>query len=350
MTIDKNKLKKEILDLSRELYRTKSYTDFKNKYYTLEVLSEVYQTVGDDILEIIVPNNEDYARLFARMESALDYNLDAYFDDRKFHSSLSGKVLGTYNRTGFHDAKGEYRTTKVNKINKLELINDFLSDYDKRVQKEFNFMHMNNLIETESEYVDDAQTYFIFDKNKSYIIVPSCNNLFDIDVLMHELGHAYTLRVLESRGKKQALEEYKSYYELYPMHMELSFQEYLKRNGMKRDSILIENNYLSFMYYYFSFLRESAKFNDDETLDISNMNYIKNAFIYSYAYYIALLLHEKNSDKDSLKSRFDDFLSYQGLIDYDKQLEILGLTKDGLKDMKVLKKKISVHTSELEKL
>ena len=40
----------------------------------------------------------------------------------------------------------------------------------------------------------------------------------------------------------------------------------------------------------------------------------------------------------------------QGLIDYDKQLEILGLTKDGLKDMKVLKKKISVHTSELEKL
>jgi len=351
MHINKEKLEKEIKEVSNSLYRSKSLSDYNCKLNTLLMLCNLYKDLSYDDIKITVPSIKEYNAYLYKKQGALDYTLDAYFFDRKEHSHLSGKVLTTYNRSGFYDRGGEHSTRKIDDKTKFELINDFLGDYDKRVQKQFNYMQMNGLIDTNAKDIIDCATYSIFDKSKSYILLDKFKSIYDIDILMHELGHAYSFSVISNRSKSQSMTYHKSYYEMYSMYMELSFQEFLKKNHIfLKDALLTENNYYAFMYYYFNFLKNSNEIEDDDTLTFDDMEYIKNAFIYSYGYYIALLVHEKSmSDKEGTKERLDDYLAYQGLIDYDKQLEILGLTRDGLKNMKVLRKRLKTHVEDIEK-
>ena len=60
--------------------------------------------------------------------------------------------------------------------------------------------------------------------------------------------------------------------------------------------------------------------------------------------------HEKSlSDKEGTKERLDDFIAYQGLINHDEQLRILGLSKEAIRNTKILSKRLDEHNSNLRK-
>lgn len=351
MRIDEDKLKNEIYKLSKEFYKTKSFTDYRLKASTIVVLYQAYANLTGEVLDINIPELSYYNEKMYKIPHYLDEILDEYFINQKEHNKLSGNVLSTYNRSGFKDYNLEEGTSKINKKKQIELINDFLTDLNPKIYKEFNYLVMNNLIDDIYKPIDSNVTYFNHYKTKPYIMIEKLDNIFDIDVLMHELGHAYAIKNLENRSKEQSLTFTRSYHEMISMYMELSFQEYLKKNHLYlRDAYIIENSFYTYMYYYFNALKVCNKLKDDDSLCIHQMEYIDEAFIYSYGHYLALRIHEKSiKDKEGTNNALNDFLTYQGLLTYDEQLNLFGLNRDNLNDMKVLKKRLKNHTEELKK-
>lgn len=59
---------------------------------------------------------------------------------------------------------------------------------------------------------------------------------------------------------------------------------------------------------------------------------------------LGVLLHERYiNDPICTKKDIDNYLFNQGLVDKDKELEMLGLTRESLKDTKILAKRLKEH-------
>lgn len=351
MRINEDKLKNEIYKLSRDFYKIKSFTDYRVKSSTIAVLYEAYTNLTGEVLDINIPEINYYIEKMYKLPHYMDEIMDEYFNNQKEHNKLSGNVLSTYNRSRFKEYNLEKGTSKINKQKQIELIRDFLNDLSPSIYKEFNYLIMNNLIDDIYKPIDSNVTYFDHYKAKPYIMIEKSDNIFDVDVLMHELGHAYAIKMLENKSREQSLTFTRSYHEMISMYMELSFQDYLKKNHLYlRDAYILENSFYTYMYYYFSALKACNKLKDDDTLCIHHMEYIDEAFIYSYGHYLALRVHDKKmKDEAGVNEALNDFLSYQGLLTYDEQLSLFGLNRDNLNDMKVLKKRLNNHTEELKK-
>lgn len=351
MRINEETIIKDIKEIERELYRVKSYSDFCVKVSTLLTLSDTYNALTNDKIEIHIPNNIYYLTKLNNSRGYIEYILDEYFNNRKEHNRLAGKVLGTFHRSNFNSLELEEGTSIISNKVIMELIDAFLIDLNPNMRKEFNYLLMNGLIDDTFKEQGTNITFFNFFKSKPYILVDKLENIFDIDVLMHELGHAYSLKMVENKSYNQSLWFTKQYYEMYSIYVELCFQEFLKKNHVfTKDALVIENSFYTYMYTYFKDIKESNDIKDDYTLNTYSMETIKDAFIYSYGHYLAMLLHEKRmNDKEGTEDRLNDFLSYQGLLSYDEQLKLFDLDRDKLNDMKVLKKRLKTHNEDISK-
>lgn len=346
MRIDSEVIKKEADKIAKDLYKTKSLMDYRIKLSTLYVLEEAYENVVGEELEHEIPVFDFYMEKMPQYDSYLYEILGDYLINKKEHNALTGKIISTYHRSGFVECDMETATTKISRKNQLELINEFLFDLNPDIQKQFNYMHMNNLIDTEEKEYESNNTYYVFSKAKPYVLVDKCENIFDIDVLMHEIGHAYSIKKLENKSRIQMLNFSKTYYEMFSEYMELCFQDYLKKNYLyPRDAYIIENSYYSYLYYHSYALKKCEKVIENSGITCDDtLDYINQAFIYTYGEYLAMRIHEKRlNDKEGTEEALNDFLSYQGLLTYDEQLNLFGLNRDNLKDMKVLKKRLSNH-------
>ena len=212
-------------------------------------------------------------------------------------------------------------------------------------------MLMNGLIDTENRKTNNNVTYSDCFNLKSYIIVEQLDNLYDIDVLMHELGHVYSSRMNDSKSKIQSIKHTRHFYEMFSLYMELCFIDYLKKNHiLERDTAIVENSFYTFMYTYFYQLKLFNSIEDDGYLHHEYTGDLFDAFIYGYGHYLSMLIHERQlSDKEGTIEMLDDYLSYQGLMTYDEQLKHFSLNRDKLKDMKVLKKRLEEHNKLLDK-
>ena len=351
MRIKEETIIKDIKEIERGLYRVKSYSDFSVKVSTLLTLADTYNALTNDKIEIHIPNNKFYLTKLNNSKGYIEYILDEYFDNKKEHNKLAGKILGAFHRSNFNSFELEEGTTKINSKVITELIDAFLIDLDPNMRKEFNYLLMNGLIDSDYKEQDTNITFFNFFKSKPYILIDKLENIFDIDVLMHELGHAYSLKMIENKSYNQSLSFTKQYYEMYSIYVELCFQEFLKKNHIfTKDALILENSFYTYMYTYFKGIKECNDIKDDYTLNTRDMETIKDAFIYSYGHYLAMLLHEKRmDDKEGIEEALNDFLSYQGLLSYDEQLKLFDLNRDKLNDMKVLKKRLKSHNEEISK-
>lgn len=350
MRIDEKELKLEFNKLLKDFYKVRSYTDYRLKIISALVLSQSYNELTGKTLDLSVPNIDYYDDKLILKPGYLDEILDEYFNNQREHNKLSGKIIGTFHRADFKDYNLEQGTSKISKKRQYELINEFLLDLNPNIHKEFNSLLMNKRIDSTQKYYETNATYFNYYKGNAYVMVDKLENIYDVDILMHELGHAYAIKRLENKSKVQSLNFTRSYHELISMYMELCFQDYLKKNHIYlKDAYLIENSFYTYMYYYFLSLKSVNNIKDDESLCINDMEFIEEAFIYAYGHYLAMRIHENSmKDREGTNEALNDFLSYQGLLSYDEQLNLFGLNRENLNDMKVLKKRLNTHKEEIK--
>ena len=334
----------EILDkinrIQKDFYRTKSLTDFKLQYDALGHLINLYYNLTGERLPFIVPNINGY--LNRNWEN--NETLEEYFKNQKEHNELASKVLSTFNKSDFDYL---YYIDKFSKIsnNKLnELICEFLLSFNPKILTLYEKINRSGMIEYNSKNYGRNGGATIYDFNEqTYIVMNAAKDISRITPILHELGHAYAFHMLDNKSKKQKLKWYATYYEMPSSLMEIALNDFMRKNHILMcDTTLIRNIYLRRIEWYFEKLK---KLNDKSKVDD-----IRTSFVYSYGYYLSLLISDKvQEDKDVILRQFDDYLSYQGLLNYDEQLELFGLDRNKLKDMEVLEKRLDEHNDGVKK-
>lgn len=351
MRINIDKLRDEIYKVANDLYRAKSFTDYKSKVISFLSLYQTYIDLTGTPLDLSVLDNKFYVPYLKQKPGHLKETTATYFDNQSMHTELANVILITFQLNDFLDLNRELSETIIPKKKQLDIVRGFLSDFDIRLYNHFNHMLESGLIDDSGDKLDTNTTYFVCALDKSYSVVDNCKRIDELSTLMHEVAHSYVQSDSLIRSRKQALEFHKSFYELYSMYTEYSFHNYLKKNHIYiRDALLTENAHYSALRAYSSTLNKCGQIGKDTFIDTDDLSFIVDAYEYTYALYLGLLLHEKSlSDKEGITERIDDFIAYQGLLDYDKQLEILGFTRDNIKDGKILSKRLKEHNNNLRK-
>lgn len=346
--IDDKKILNEINEIQKNFYRVKSYTDFLLLYNKISNLSILYRQLTGIELDISFPNiNNYYSKVDLRKFNS-DESLEQYYFNQKEHNKLSGKILSTFNRSGINFSILDKDTSKISREKQIELINAFLYDLSPKILELFNTMTKNGLIDNSPALLPEGiggVTFFDYG-DKEYILLKESNRIKFVDYLMHELGHAYSYKMLENKSRKQQFSFGDTFFEMPSTFMELCFQDFLKRNHiLEEDRLKLQIDYYYKMHFFFNNLKNCKYVT---VLDFDNIRKMHYSYVYSYGYYLAMLIHEdKLKDKEATLERLDDYLSYQGLLDRDEQLKIFGLDRDKLKNMKVLKKRLDSHNKDI---
>ena len=341
--IDETKILKDIEKLVKDRERITSLT--KYYYSTLDIynLVRIYKELTGKSLEINISNNPKFSRYMQKYMSNIETDVYFYFINQEEHTILSQYVLKTFEDANFIDCVRKLQTTFTEK-EFLELARDFCGSYDNRLYRLLNSTLERNGIDMRGVNKSMATTNPMYTSNNHYILMPNQFDLEGIVMLVHELGHLWAYSVLDVRSKKQAMGADTTFYESYSHYMEQCFMEYLKNNHiLLKETSIVENSYYVWLRDFFEELNMCDELKRDEE-NIEALELISESYQYSYGMLIGVLLHERYiSDPIDTKKDIDNYLFNQGLVDKDKELEMLGLTREGLKDTKVLAKRLKEH-------
>lgn len=341
--IDEAKILSDIEKLIRGRKRITSLT--KYYYSTLDIynLLYIYKELTGKSIEMTISNNSKFSRYMRKYMSMLETNVYFYFLNQEEHTSLSHNILKTFEDSNFIDYTRKLQT-RFSEKEFLELARDFCGSYDNRLYKLLNSTLERNCIDMRGINKSKATTHAMVTSNNHYILMPNQFDLEGIVMLVHELGHLWAYSVLDVRSKKQSIDTNMTFYESYSHYMEQCFMKHLKNNHiLPKETAIIENSYYVWLKEYFESLEMCKVLKFDEE-DIDVLELISDSYQYSYGMLLGVLLHERYiNDPINTKKDIDNYLFNQGLVDNDRQLEMLGLTRDGLKDTKVLSKRLKEH-------
>lgn len=156
--------------------------------------------------------------------------------------------------------------------------------------------------------------------------------------------------MLDVRSKKQLNNSNITYYESISHYMELCLFEYLKKNHIYlSDTLINENYYYSRMKEYFEMFKTFEQIKSTER-DNDVLISISNYYTYSYGILIVTYLHERYLENPiEVKKDIDNYLFYQGLLDKEKELDVIGLSYEELNNAKVLSKRLQNHSENYRK-
>ena len=111
-----------------------------------------------------------------------------------------------------------------------------------------------------------------------------------------------------------------------------------------KETSILENAYYLWLRKYFEELNRCYELKpDEENIDV--LEFISESYQYSYGRLLGVLLHERYiNDPVDTKKDIDNYLFNQGLVDKEREFEILGLTRESLKDTKILAKRLKEHS------
>lgn len=349
MRIDEKKILAEIERLNKDRSRVTSLTRYYHSTLDIYNLIHFYKALTDEDLIIKINNNPKFSRYLEKYVGIIDTNAYFYFINQKSHTELSEVVLSTYENSGFisYERQDQMRLS-IKEF--LEIERDFLSGYDERLYKLFNLALEKRLIDMRNMSRCSAVTYGSVTSNNHYVTLPNSLNAEGLGMVSHELGHLDSYAVLDVRSKKQVIDTQITFYEAYSHFMEHCLIGYLKKNHiLLKDTAINENNYYAWMRGYFEQLNVCKELNSNEE-DIDVLMLISDSYQYSYGMLIGTLLYERyEEDPNMVKKDIDNFLFNQGLVDNDRQLEMLGLTREELKTSKVLAKRLEKHNEFYKK-
>lgn len=343
LRIDENKILNEIRILLERRDKITSLTEYN--YSTLDIynLMYIYTELTREKLRISMHNNQKLARYMRKYVGVIDTNVYFYFLNQDEHTELSKNVIDIFEKSNFI-YYGRRNANKLNEKEFFEIERDFLGTYDDRLLKIFDDAVKRGLIDMRGKNKSTATTFMRMCSNNHYILMPSGYDIEGLVILSHELGHLHSHEVLDVRSKKQLNDTFMTYYESYSHYMEQCLFEYLKNNHIYlQDTAINENNYYSWMQGHFEELNMCKDIRKDEE-DIDLLMLISSAYPYSYGMLIGTLLHERYLENAvETKKDIDNFLFSQGLLDKNKELEVLGLNKEDLNNSKILSKRLQKH-------
>lgn len=341
--IDETKILRDIEKLVKDRERITSLT--KYYYSTVDIynLVRIYKELTGKSLEIKIHNDPKFSRYMQKYMSSIETDVYFYFLNQEEHTKLSNHILKTFEDSNFIDYVRKLQT-RFSEKEFFELARDFCGSYDDRLYKLLNTTLERNGIDMRGVNKTNATTNPMVTSNNHYILLPNQFDLEGIVMLVHELGHLWACSVLDVRSKKQSMDASMTFYESYSHYMEQCFIKYLKNNHiLLKETSIVENSYYLWLRDYFEELNRCKELKRDEE-NIEALELISESYQYSYGMLIGVLLHERyiNEPIDTKKD-IDNYLFNQGLVDKDKGLEMLGLTREGLKDIKILSKRLKEH-------
>lgn len=345
--ISEETILKELIRLLERRENIKSLTEYfysTSDIYNIAVM--YYDLTGED-LGIRAKTNNKLANYMKKYMGNVNTNLYYYFLNQDKHTELAENVIKVFDESDFIF----YNRRNVNKLTEkefLEIERDFLASYDERILKLFNSHLERGLIDMRGN--TNAGVYLTLSSNNHYVVLPDEYNITNLSAVSHELGHLFGYTVLDVRSKKQLNNSNITYYESISHYMELCLFEYLKKNHVYLgDTLIEENDYYSRIKEYFDSLYickdiDTKECDDEDLLDISD------SYVYSYGILIGTLLHERYLENPiETKKDIDNYLFYQGLLDKDQELEVIGLSYEDLNNTKVLSKRLQKHTENYRK-
>lgn len=342
--IDETKILKELEKLTKGMKNVTSLTEYYYSIMDIYNLLYVHKELTGKGLAIKIQKNPKFHDYMKKYMSCLETNVYSYFLNQEEHTILSNHILKTYEDSNFIDCVRKLQTRFTEK-EFLELARDFCGSYDDRLYKLLNSTLERNGIDMRGVNKSKATTHPMFTSNNHYILMPNQFDLEGIVMLVHELGHLWAYSVLDVRSKKQTVDANMTFYESYSHYMEQCFMKYLKNNHiLLKETSIVENSYYLWLRDFFEELNMCDELKpDEENIDVLDL--ISEAYQYSYGMLLGVLLHERYiNDPVDTKKDIDNYLFNQGLVDKDKGLEMLGLTREDLKDTKILSKRLKEHS------
>lgn len=351
MRIDETEILNELKELEKRQFRVKSVTDYLELQNDISMLCLVYKKLTGKKPEFHVSKNpyyDDKTKFSNMLRGGI--TLYDYFVTQKECTEIANRMLNAYYDSSYIDYCMDDSQRILSNKEFLEILRSFLSNFDTRLYKSFEYARKEKLIDLDTIKDEDVRETCPFFYRDSIILVDCKRNISGLGTIVHELAHFYQFYELSRRSKKQYFYFPLSFYEMYSIYIEIALLDYLKQNHiLMRDTLISENEFYAYYYDHMVGLYECSNFSSDES-DSDVLNFIENSYIYSYGFLLSLILHERSlNDKDDVRERIDSFIFSEGLLPKGEQLGVLGITLDDIKDDKILAKRLQTHNENMKK-
>ena len=293
-------------------------------------------------------NITDYPNIDNYSNKSILINENKFYDkyrnqlsqDKAYHLEFSknSKNIDYYK---YQDLNNYSFQIEISATDNIELMCEFLNDYDPRIYNLFKQLLVENRIIVTEEINDSNEmrtpAYIVFSYGSylPYVVINSEKLLTDSINLVHELGHVYDNNLKRSnkifnQKKINCLDEVISYY------FQFVYVDYLKnRNLFKQD---VQNIKYVYNYPFTEFINKiGPEYEKEKKIEESDIDEYLN-----YTYGIAIAYHflERYRDNpEKTKNEINNFIALNGQYNMMEMLEKFKL-KDELIDSKILRKYI----------
>lgn len=240
---DIKEIKLRIKEVTKQL-QEESLDDNYLKLYDelLDLCSMMYFVNGSLVDDNFLSKNQQKFILKHYQEQALE-GIKIFENNILIHTSSSKKVIENFNKVHFHSYDGDLE--KVSIRENIELVRDFLQQYDLEQLDYFDYLIKNNCINISDRKLKFYQGISFLSLKKSYIL---CNNFGNINLavtLIHEYGHTYS----SFKNNYQHLNKNLNLSEINSHYMEYMFLDFLIKNNLfGDDALLIQNRNYKDLY------------------------------------------------------------------------------------------------------
>lgn len=172
--------------------------------------------------------------------------MDEFKKNKQFLNDFYYNLINIY-KDNFNNIKPSIKLDNFNKNEKRTILKSFIEKYCINDIDYINYLIENRTIfESTSYYSGKCLSIY---KNESIILINPKNTLYDIQVLIHELGHAIDKKTIESSKELFKYLSLSDYVEYNSRYLEKKFIDFLKESNINCE--ILEHNFNSITYRYF---------------------------------------------------------------------------------------------------
>ena len=331
---------KDINMMINKIKKCNSKTMYNVYLYELECLYYLCEELSINDY----PNIENYSNksIGINEDKLYDKYCNQLLNDKAYHLEFS-KNSKNIDYCKYQNLNNFSLQIEINPIDNIELMCEFLNDYDTRIYNIFKQLLVENrIIVTEKNTISNemktpAWILISYGSYHPYIVINSEKCISDSINLIHELGHAYDNQMKKSnkilyQKRINCLEEVISCY------FQFIYIDYLKnKNLFKKELQNTKYIYnIPFVEYIDKIEAEYKKINEKYIEDNILDEYLNYTYGIAIAYHF---LERYKNDSEKTKKEINEFIVLNGQYNMMEMLEKFNL-KNELVDSKILKKYI----------
>lgn len=336
-----NQIRKDIFYLIKKSYNTKNVDAYNSVYSDIMAYVELLDELDincDDIFKYILPETREdnldkcIKQHYIECEKSIDF-------DTKIIDNLSDTLIDTdYIHGNFTNI-----TEKISKDKMYDYAFEFFENYKPILHNQLNNMLKENriiLLKNIGQNYNGKTICSTF-KFSPYIVIYTFNNVMDVEVLIHEMGHVYHHQKQNQFKGKQVYKTICNYQlEVYSHYLELLSYDYFLDKVKKQDILNLKRLTVKNLIQNYINLEFSLSYLDKKNY---KENYSQYCSDYSYGRGMLLAfefydMYQK--DKEQADFNIEHFLSETGKYDFLTTIDKYGLNKEHIESCEAVKKYI----------